>query len=384
MRTADSDSDSGTRDQRSWTRVRFLRCLRRPRRLARLAAVMSQRLRPLALTLRALEKVPAGPSTAALRGKPGPVARASVRSHAPSHHCPAVPARVCCPTCGRVWHAGLGRAARAAEPLRERDGRRVVRAGGDAPGGARADEGAPRRPVRAARVPDRARTPNTHAREPPRRGQRAQPAPEFHRCVTVRQPAHAPAHATPLPGRRVLESYFLLFLHSAPLPANAKPDYARLAERNIHTYVFGEHVGNGWALGNVMRWTPPGKGRNGKAASIGLYRIAGTAMEALVGGVYHQFVSSFGRASVYASLTIHTGWCRRTPAVPHSHPAAPATSAAGICPACGADLREARRAGRPAAGRADASGRHARALRELDAAALPADSARICRADGEG
>jgi hypothetical protein len=98
------------------------------------------------------------------------------------------------------------------------------------------------------------------------------------------------------PGRRVLESYFLLFLHSAPLPANAKPDYARLAERNIHTYVFGEHVGNGWALGNVMRWTPPGKGRNGKAASIGLYRIAGTAMEALVGGVYHQFVSPFGWA----------------------------------------------------------------------------------------
>jgi hypothetical protein len=109
-----------------------------------------------------------------------------------------------------------------------------------------------------------------------------------------RHPLRAPAHATP--GRRVLESYFLLFLHSAPLPANAKPDYARLAERNIHTYVFGEHVGAGWALGNVMRWTPPGKGRNGKAASIGLYRIAGTAMEALVGGVYHQFVSPFSRA----------------------------------------------------------------------------------------
>jgi hypothetical protein len=90
----------------------------------------------------------------------------------------------------------------------------------------------------------------------------------------------------------VLESYFMLFLHSARLPANAKPDYAALAERNVSTYVFGEHVGNAWKLGRVARWAPLGKANSSAGRTQGLYKVSGTAIEALVGGVYHQFVSA--------------------------------------------------------------------------------------------
>jgi hypothetical protein len=92
----------------------------------------------------------------------------------------------------------------------------------------------------------------------------------------------------------VLESYFLLFLHSVRLPANAKPDYTALSERNVNTYVFGEHVGNAWTVGSVLRWTPPEKvEKRGRHGGVGLYKVSGTAVEALVGGVYHQYVSIF-------------------------------------------------------------------------------------------
>lgn len=76
-------------------------------------------------------------------------------------------------------------------------------------------------------------------------------------------------------------------------------------ERALNTYVLGEHVGPQWQLGKVMKWAPATSNPSlandptsvvhlGKEAtrSIGLYKVEGIAVEALVGGVFHQFVSS--------------------------------------------------------------------------------------------
>jgi hypothetical protein len=116
-------------------------------------------------------------------------------------------------------------------------------------------------------------------------------------------------------GRRVLESYYLLFLHSA---ARNQPqhDYELLSSRALNTYLLGEHVAPRWSLGRVLRWTPtvsqdllqthkkisPTKqpadselehalsANPGIVRSVGLYKVMGDAVQAVVGGVYHQFV----------------------------------------------------------------------------------------------
>lgn len=101
----------------------------------------------------------------------------------------------------------------------------------------------------------------------------------------------------------MLQSYLLIFIHSSQA---LKPthDYEALMERALNTYVLGECVGPQWQLGKVMKWTPATTSPNlandptsvvelGREASrsIGLYKVEGTAVEALVGGVFHQFVS---------------------------------------------------------------------------------------------
>jgi hypothetical protein len=81
----------------------------------------------------------------------------------------------------------------------------------------------------------------------------------------------------------------LLFLQG--LPAAAEHDHSRIAARVLNTHGLGEHVAH-WRLQDVMRWNPPragDPGLDGKAA--GLHKVAGTMVEAVVGGVLHQFVS---------------------------------------------------------------------------------------------
>lgn len=109
---------------------------------------------------------------------------------------------------------------------------------------------------------------------------------------------------TTLAGRRVLQSYLLLFIHSSPA-LNTSHDYERIAERVLNTYVLGEYVGPHWKLGKVMKWTPATPSVNlagdqtevvelGRDAirSVGLYKVEGTTVQAVVGGVFHQFVSA--------------------------------------------------------------------------------------------
>lgn len=104
-------------------------------------------------------------------------------------------------------------------------------------------------------------------------------------------------------GRRVLKSYLLLFIHSSSA-LSPQHDYDNLLDRVLNTYVLGEFVGPRWQLGKVMKWTPATQSESlaqdptsavqlGRDASrsIGLYKVEGTTVEALVGGVFHQFVS---------------------------------------------------------------------------------------------
>ncbi|KAH8102538.1 ribonuclease-III-like-domain-containing protein [Cristinia sonorae] len=102
-------------------------------------------------------------------------------------------------------------------------------------------------------------------------------------------------------GRRVLNSYLMLFLHSAP-SLQASHDFELIAERALNTYILGEHVAPKWELGRVLKWSPvnvdPQVGHvegdysrlSPKVSrTVGLYKVQGSAVEAAVGGIYHQF-----------------------------------------------------------------------------------------------
>jgi len=89
-------------------------------------------------------------------------------------------------------------------------------------------------------------------------------------------------------GRRTLEAYLLLFLQG--LSAAAEHDHSRIVARVLNTHALGEHVAPHWRIQDVMRWVPPragDPGLDGRAA--GLHKVAGTTVEAVVGGVLHQF-----------------------------------------------------------------------------------------------
>jgi len=84
-----------------------------------------------------------------------------------------------------------------------------------------------------------------------------------------------------------------------------------IADRTLNTYVLGEHVAPLWSLGKVLKWVPVPSVPLSKTAiqeeglantvarlgpeasrSVGLYKVQGMAVEALVGGIFHQFGGS--------------------------------------------------------------------------------------------
>ncbi|KAI0922725.1 hypothetical protein AcV5_009622 [Taiwanofungus camphoratus] len=132
-------------------------------------------------------------------------------------------------------------------------------------------------------------------------------------------------------GRRVLQSYLLLFLHASPAlrPAHA---YDLVAARALNTYVLGEHVAPRWSLGTVVKWSPArpaplaaaaGRGarmseeqeqehagilaRLGRdtSRSVGLFKVQGTTVEAVVGGVFHQFGGSVAHRLFHTRVLPH-------------------------------------------------------------------------------
>lgn len=118
-------------------------------------------------------------------------------------------------------------------------------------------------------------------------------------------------------GRRVISTYLLLFLHYATTrlssssssssqllsPSSSQYDFDAIAYRASHTALIGERVGRAWDLPRSMLWTPPvptassnsplsreDRGsRSFGSRAPGLYKVQGTTVEAILGGVYHQF-----------------------------------------------------------------------------------------------
>ncbi|KAN0125612.1 Ribonuclease-III-like domain containing protein [Russula decolorans] len=105
-------------------------------------------------------------------------------------------------------------------------------------------------------------------------------------------------------GRRTLEAYMLLFLQG--LPVAAEHDHSRIAARVLNTHSLGEYVDPHWRLQDVMRWVPPRAGQLGlDGRASGLHKIAGTMVEAVVGGVFHQFGGSITHRLFHTRMLPH-------------------------------------------------------------------------------
>jgi len=126
-------------------------------------------------------------------------------------------------------------------------------------------------------------------------------------------------------GRRVLQTYLHLFLASAPAlqssPAGVH-DIELITERALNTYVLGEHVAPRWGLGRVLKWTPRNVHLLGmdiedddprellklpkeKGWSVGMYKVQGKAVEAVVGGVFHQFGGAVSHRLFHTRMLPH-------------------------------------------------------------------------------
>ncbi|CAL1695262.1 unnamed protein product [Somion occarium] len=117
-------------------------------------------------------------------------------------------------------------------------------------------------------------------------------------------------------GRRVLKTYLLLFLHSSPALHSAH-DYELILERTLNTYVLGEHVAPTWSLGRVLKWSPVNispQVASGSdysnldpkfSRSVGLYKVQGAAVEAVVGGVFHQYGGAIAHRLFHTRILPH-------------------------------------------------------------------------------
>ena len=161
-------------------------------------------------------------------------------------------------------------------------------------------------------------------------------------------------------GRRILEAYFLMFLHSCP-NVNSGADYANITSNSLNTYTLGEHVGREWGIGKVLRWRSkmdPQMGMKGMG-QVGLHKVLGTTVEAIVGGVYHQFVRPPFPRPIRSTIVLNylssrsLGSHGRPQILPHppppSYPPKKHTSGcSGRIPLTGhAALQERERRGRP-------------------------------------
>lgn len=100
-------------------------------------------------------------------------------------------------------------------------------------------------------------------------------------------------------GRRVIESYLLLFLNSSSA-LKGTHDLDAILNRTVNSYILGEHVGSSWGLGRALRWTPAVPASQVSSIThdsrkllrgVGFYKVQGDTVAAVIGGIYHQFVS---------------------------------------------------------------------------------------------
>ncbi|KAF8229401.1 hypothetical protein L208DRAFT_1402143 [Tricholoma matsutake] len=110
-------------------------------------------------------------------------------------------------------------------------------------------------------------------------------------------------------GRRILEAYLLLLLNSSPA-LHPKHDLDDIVTRTLNSYTLGEYVGSAWGLGRMMRWTPtipadklkPGEDNRELLKSVGLYKVQGDAVSAVMGGIFYQFGGSVSHRVFHTRL----------------------------------------------------------------------------------
>ncbi len=124
-------------------------------------------------------------------------------------------------------------------------------------------------------------------------------------------PAAAQGHNSALSfiGRRTLESYFLLMISSSPA-LTPSDDLEALSSHALNTYLLGQHVGRSWELGRVLRWVPAvtspteiDTSREGR--SIGLYKVQGDTVAAVLGGVFREFGASTAQRLFHTRIMPH-------------------------------------------------------------------------------
>ncbi|KAG8968775.1 hypothetical protein FRC03_005955 [Tulasnella sp. 419] len=107
-------------------------------------------------------------------------------------------------------------------------------------------------------------------------------------------------------GRRTLYAYLTLFLHSAASRSSTplKLDYEYIAGRLLEVNVIGQHVGQAWQVQKVMRWDPP-KERTDDGNPTGLNKVQGVMVEAIMGGILHQFGGNAAHRAFHTRFLPH-------------------------------------------------------------------------------
>jgi hypothetical protein len=110
----------------------------------------------------------------------------------------------------------------------------------------------------------------------------------------------------------VLAAYLQLFLHSSSA-LDPSDDVEVILKSTLNTDFLGEYVGPEWGVGRVIRWKPSAPAdrlvdidrKVDVRRQVGFYKVQGEAVEAIMGGIYFQFVSKFffwGRPSLNLCL----------------------------------------------------------------------------------
>ena len=87
-----------------------------------------------------------------------------------------------------------------------------------------------------------------------------------------------------------MQFYLLALLDSSP-SLRQDHEFDHIAGYTLNTYLLGEHVATAWSLGEALKWSPaPNAAIGVSSKNVGLYKVLGGAVEAIVGGVNHQFV----------------------------------------------------------------------------------------------
>ncbi|KAF8651615.1 hypothetical protein AX16_004656 [Volvariella volvacea WC 439] len=124
-------------------------------------------------------------------------------------------------------------------------------------------------------------------------------------------------------GRRVLEAYLYMFLNSSSA-LSPKHDLDAIISQALNTYVLGERVGSKWGVGKVLRWTPriPASQLQVSKLSptllkdVGLYKVQGDAVAAIMGGIFYQFGGSVAHRVFHTRLLPHLVTWNKTKILP--------------------------------------------------------------------